>query len=169
MGKLRLLFEANPMAFLMEQAGGGASTGLERLLAVQPTSMSQCIGACFGSLHDVDEYILACGGPPALRPPPPPALRPSPTKASSPSAVHHRCGNSASDVAATGSDATSTRWPFPAKAVPEAEAESEAEAEPEAEAVEAEAEPELAASKTEAEVCDICEAYPCADGCPKKR
>ena len=63
-GKLKLLFEAAPMAYLMEQAGGGASDGAERLLSLTPTSLSQCTSACFGSLHDVNGYIVACGGTP---------------------------------------------------------------------------------------------------------
>ena len=63
-GKLKLLFEAAPMAYLMEQAGGGASDGTVRLLSLTPTTLSQCTSACFGSLHDVNGYIAACGGTP---------------------------------------------------------------------------------------------------------
>ncbi|MBT8195865.1 MAG: class 1 fructose-bisphosphatase [Bacteroidia bacterium] len=40
-GKLRLLYECNPLAFLIEQAGGVASTGFKRILEVQPTDLHQ--------------------------------------------------------------------------------------------------------------------------------
>jgi len=52
-GRLRLLYEANPVAFLMEQAGGGASTGRQPILGVQPTSLHQRIGLIFGSKNEV--------------------------------------------------------------------------------------------------------------------
>jgi hypothetical protein len=42
-GRLRLMYEANPMAFIVEQAGGAASTGSQRMLDVQPTG---CTSAC---------------------------------------------------------------------------------------------------------------------------
>ena len=60
-GKLRLLFQAAPMAFLIEQAGGGATTGGERLLALTPASITQRVSASFGSLQDVQQYVDACG------------------------------------------------------------------------------------------------------------
>lgn len=53
-GRLRLLYEANPIGFLMEQAGGRASTGREPVLAVQPTSLHQRIGLVFGSRNEVE-------------------------------------------------------------------------------------------------------------------
>ena len=53
-GRLRLLYEANPIAFLMEQAGGRASTGREPMLTVQPTSLHQRIGLVFGSRSEVE-------------------------------------------------------------------------------------------------------------------
>ena len=40
-GKLRLMYECNPMAFIVEQAGGRASNGKQRMLEVQPTSLHQ--------------------------------------------------------------------------------------------------------------------------------
>jgi len=52
-GRLRLLFEANPVAFLMEQAGGRASTGRKSILAVRPTHLHQSIGLVFGSKNEV--------------------------------------------------------------------------------------------------------------------
>jgi len=52
-GPLRLLQDANPIAFLVEQAGGGASTGRTRLMEVLPESLQQRIGFVFGSRHEV--------------------------------------------------------------------------------------------------------------------
>lgn len=48
-GKLRLMYEANPMAFLMEQAGGRASTGHQRILEVEPMSLHQRTPLYIGS------------------------------------------------------------------------------------------------------------------------
>ena len=53
-GRLRLLYEANPISFLIEQAGGWASNGRERLLQVQPESLHQRIGLVFGSAQEVE-------------------------------------------------------------------------------------------------------------------
>lgn len=53
-GRLRLLYEANPVGFIMEQAGGRASTGREPILNVQPTSLHQRIGLVFGSKNEVE-------------------------------------------------------------------------------------------------------------------
>ncbi|WP_058616687.1 class 1 fructose-bisphosphatase [Tepidimonas taiwanensis] len=53
-GRLRLLYEANPIGYLMEQAGGRASTGREPMLQVQPTSLHQRIGLVFGSREEVE-------------------------------------------------------------------------------------------------------------------
>lgn len=52
-GRLRLLYEANPVGFLMEQAGGRASTGRQPLLALMPSALHQRIGLVFGSAHEV--------------------------------------------------------------------------------------------------------------------
>lgn len=52
-GRLRLLYEANPISFLIEQAGGMASTGRRRLMAVEPESIHQRIGFVFGSSDEV--------------------------------------------------------------------------------------------------------------------
>jgi fructose-1,6-bisphosphatase I len=52
-GRLRLLYEANPMAWLAEGAGGRASTGTQSLLTVQPTSIHQRIPVILGSAEDV--------------------------------------------------------------------------------------------------------------------
>jgi fructose-1,6-bisphosphatase I/sedoheptulose-1,7-bisphosphatase len=53
-GRLRLLYEANPIGFVMEQAGGRASTGREPMLGVQPTDLHQRIGLVFGSKNEVE-------------------------------------------------------------------------------------------------------------------
>lgn len=54
--KLRLVYEANPLAFLVEQAGGKASTGEQRILDIQPESLHQRVPLAIGSAHDVDKY-----------------------------------------------------------------------------------------------------------------
>ena len=53
-GRLRLLYEANPMALLIEQAGGAASTGRGRLLEVEPESIHQRVPVVLGSRHEVE-------------------------------------------------------------------------------------------------------------------
>src|SRR5499426_79589 len=55
-GKLRLLYEAAPLAMVVEQAGGAASTGLERILDIQPNSLHQKVPLIIGSRDDVREY-----------------------------------------------------------------------------------------------------------------
>lgn len=52
--KLRLLYEANPIGFLIEQAGGRASTGYEPVLQVQPGGIHQRIGLICGSRNEVE-------------------------------------------------------------------------------------------------------------------
>uniref|UniRef100_A0A3Q2WTG0 Fructose-1,6-bisphosphatase 1 n=2 Tax=Haplochromini TaxID=319058 RepID=A0A3Q2WTG0_HAPBU len=56
-GKLRLLYECNPMAFIMEQAGGMATTGAMNVLDIKPTSIHQRVPVVLGSPDDVQEYI----------------------------------------------------------------------------------------------------------------
>ena len=53
-GKLRLMYEANPMAFLVEQAGGAATTGRQRILAIQPDSLHQRVPVILGSKNEVE-------------------------------------------------------------------------------------------------------------------
>jgi len=53
-GRLRLLYEANPIAMLVEQAQGLASTGRERVLDATPQSLHQRIGLVFGSREEVE-------------------------------------------------------------------------------------------------------------------
>lgn len=56
-GKLRLLYEAFPMAFLTEQAGGVATTGRMRILDIQPTGIHQRTPVFLGSKDDVEDLI----------------------------------------------------------------------------------------------------------------
>ena len=53
-GRLRLLYEANPIGWIMEQAGGRASTGETPVLDVMPTALHQRIGLVFGSRNEVE-------------------------------------------------------------------------------------------------------------------
>ena len=53
-GRLRLLYEANPIGFIMEQAGGRASTGRQPVLGVKPGALHQRIGLVFGSKNEVE-------------------------------------------------------------------------------------------------------------------
>ena len=53
-GRLRLLYEANPIGFIIEQAGGRASTGLAPVLEVTPESLHQRIGFVFGARAEVE-------------------------------------------------------------------------------------------------------------------
>ena len=52
-GRLRLMYEANPIAWLVEQAGGAASTGIERILEITPTDIHQRVPLIFGSKDEV--------------------------------------------------------------------------------------------------------------------
>jgi fructose-1,6-bisphosphatase I len=56
-GKLRLMYEANPMAFIVEQAGGAASTGRERILDLQPRALHQRVPVVLGSRHEVERVV----------------------------------------------------------------------------------------------------------------
>lgn len=53
-GRLRLLYEANPVAFLIEQAGGSAINSSTRVLDIQPTDIHQRVGFIFGSRDEVE-------------------------------------------------------------------------------------------------------------------
>ncbi len=53
-GRLRLLYEANPIGMIMEQAGGRASTGRGPVLRIQPKGLHQRIGLVFGSKNEVE-------------------------------------------------------------------------------------------------------------------
>ena len=56
-GRLRLVYEANPMAMLVSQAGGRASDGQQEILAITPTSLHQRVPLVFGSANEVDEFM----------------------------------------------------------------------------------------------------------------
>ena len=53
-GRLRLLYEANPMAMIVEQAGGVATTGRERILDLVPESLHECVPVILGSRREVE-------------------------------------------------------------------------------------------------------------------
>ena len=52
-GKLRLMYEANPMGWLVEQAGGMATDGKQRILDIQPTQLHQRVSVFLGSKNEV--------------------------------------------------------------------------------------------------------------------
>ena len=54
-GKLRLLYEANPLAFIVEQAGGRATDGKRRIMEIEPKDLHQKVPLFIGSEHDVLE------------------------------------------------------------------------------------------------------------------
>ena len=63
-GKLRLMYEANPMAWLVEQAGGAATNGRQRILEVQPTQLHERVSVILGSRNEVErvtQYHLEVG------------------------------------------------------------------------------------------------------------
>ncbi|HET9482955.1 MAG TPA: class 1 fructose-bisphosphatase [Xanthomonadales bacterium] len=53
-GRLRLLYEANPMAFVVEQAGGAATTGTQRILELEPQGLHQRVPVLLGSRGEVE-------------------------------------------------------------------------------------------------------------------
>jgi len=53
-GKLRLMYEANPMSFLIEQAGGASTNGLQRIMALQPGGLHERVSVVLGSKNEVE-------------------------------------------------------------------------------------------------------------------
>jgi fructose-1,6-bisphosphatase I len=53
-GKLRLMYEANPMSWLIEQAGGAATNGRQRILDIHPTKLHERVSVILGSKNEVD-------------------------------------------------------------------------------------------------------------------
>jgi fructose-1,6-bisphosphatase I len=53
-GKLRLMYEANPMSFLVEQAGGVATNGLQRIMEIEPKQLHERVSVMLGSRNEVD-------------------------------------------------------------------------------------------------------------------
>jgi fructose-1,6-bisphosphatase I len=62
-GKLRLLYEANPLAFIVEQAGGAAIDGVQRILDIEPTDLHQRTPLYIGSKGDIDIATSMLGKP----------------------------------------------------------------------------------------------------------
>src|SRR3954464_6236684 len=60
-GKLRLLYEANPMSWLVEQAGGAATNGKQRLLDLQPTKLHERVSVILGSKNEVERVTAYHG------------------------------------------------------------------------------------------------------------
>jgi fructose-1,6-bisphosphatase I len=56
-GKLRLMYEANPMSFIVEQAGGASSTGRQRILDVSPEHLHQRVPVILGSKNEVERVV----------------------------------------------------------------------------------------------------------------
>jgi len=56
-GKLRLMYEANPMSFIVEQAGGATSTGRERIMEIQPSDLHQRVPVILGSKNEVERVV----------------------------------------------------------------------------------------------------------------
>ena len=53
-GKLRLMYEANPMGWIVEQAGGAATNGRQRILDIEPSELHQRVSVVLGSKHEVE-------------------------------------------------------------------------------------------------------------------
>ncbi len=56
-GKLRLLYEANPMAFIAQQAGGAASDGIRPIMKKQPKALHERTPLIIGSKSEVDRVL----------------------------------------------------------------------------------------------------------------
>jgi fructose-1,6-bisphosphatase I len=56
-GRLRLLYEANPMSFIIEQAGGLSSTGYQRIMELEPTDLHQRVPVIMGSKNEVERLV----------------------------------------------------------------------------------------------------------------
>jgi fructose-1,6-bisphosphatase I len=56
-GKLRLMYEANPMAFLVEQAGGVASNGRQRIMDINPSKLHERVSVILGSRNEVERAV----------------------------------------------------------------------------------------------------------------
>lgn len=56
-GRLRLMYEANPMSFIVEQAGGASSTGRRRIMEIEPAGIHQRVPVILGSKAEVDRVV----------------------------------------------------------------------------------------------------------------
>ena len=61
-GKLRLMYEANPMSWLIEQAGGAATNGKQRILDIQPTKLHERVSVILGSKNEVERVTAYHSG-----------------------------------------------------------------------------------------------------------
>jgi fructose-1,6-bisphosphatase I len=61
-GKLRLLYEANPVAFIVEQAGGQATDDMRRILDIQPGSIHQRTPLVLGGVFEMQEFERCARG-----------------------------------------------------------------------------------------------------------
>ncbi|WP_353193043.1 class 1 fructose-bisphosphatase [Pandoraea pnomenusa] len=64
-GKLRIMYEANPMSFLVEQAGGASTNGVQRILDIQPQKLHERVAVFLGSKNEVERvtgYHHEAGG-----------------------------------------------------------------------------------------------------------
>jgi fructose-1,6-bisphosphatase I len=61
-GRLRLVYEANPLAFIIEQAGGAATNGTERILDLMPHSLHQHTPLIYGARDKVERIATYCSG-----------------------------------------------------------------------------------------------------------
>mgnify|MGYP002775358336 FL=1 len=66
-GKLRLMYEANPMSWLIEQAGGAATNGHQRILDIQPTKLHERVSVILGSKNEVERVTSYHAEKPAKR------------------------------------------------------------------------------------------------------
>jgi len=56
-GRLRMLYEANPMSFIVEQAGGASSSGHERIMEIKPVSLHQRVPVILGARNEVERLV----------------------------------------------------------------------------------------------------------------
>jgi fructose-1,6-bisphosphatase I len=56
-GRLRLVYEANPMAMLISEAGGKATDGQQDILNIDPIALHQRVSLIFGSTNEVDAFM----------------------------------------------------------------------------------------------------------------
>jgi len=61
-GKLRLMYEANPMSWLVEQAGGVSTNGKQRIMDLQPSQLHQRVSVVLGSKHEVERVTAYHSG-----------------------------------------------------------------------------------------------------------
>jgi fructose-1,6-bisphosphatase I len=57
-GKLRLMYEVNPIGFIVEQAGGACSTGRERTMTIAPDAIHQRVPVILGSKNEVERVVF---------------------------------------------------------------------------------------------------------------